>query len=101
MNVANLQLEGLCLAIAAINHALVEKGVLTQTELDTALRKAEATARGDNRFIEGLSFQSRDAICFPIRLLQVANRSDAARPSSFSEFTKLVSETKEPYNEQR
>lgn len=29
MNVANLQLEGLCLAIAAINHALVEKGILS------------------------------------------------------------------------
>lgn len=54
MNVANLQLEGLCLAIAAINHALVEKGILSQLEIDEALRKAEATARGDNRFIEDL-----------------------------------------------
>ncbi len=47
MNIANLQLEGLCLAIAAINHELVAKGVLSQDEMDTALRKAEAAAIGD------------------------------------------------------
>ena len=29
MNVANLQLEGLLMAVASINHLLVQKGVLT------------------------------------------------------------------------
>ncbi|MBK3745887.1 hypothetical protein G3A39_42825 [Paraburkholderia aspalathi] len=99
MNVANLQLEGLCLAIAAVNHAIVERGILSQDELDQALRKAEATARGDNRFSEGLSSSSRDAICFPIRILQVANSTGSERPWSFSELAKLVGETKEPYND--
>ncbi len=99
MNVANLQLEGLCLAIAAINRALVEKGVLSQLEIDDALLKAEATARGDNRFVEDLNPSNRDAICFPIRVLQIANDTRAERPWSFTELAKLVGETKKPYND--
>ncbi len=74
MNVANLQIEGFCMAIAAINHALVEKGVLTQIELNGALKKAEAIARSDERLVEGLNPSSRDAVCFPIRILEVANK---------------------------
>ena len=65
MNAANLQIEGLCLAIASINRLLVAKGVVSQDELDTAFQKAEATARGDNRFAEHLSPSNRDAVCFP------------------------------------
>lgn len=99
MNVANLQIEGLCLAIAAINHALVEKGILSQVELDDALRKAEATARGDDRFVEDLNPSNRDAICFPIRVLQIANTTGAERPWSFTELARLVGETKLPYND--
>lgn len=99
MNVANLQIEGLCLAIAAINHALVEKGILSQVELDDTLRKAEATARGDDRFVEDLNPSNRDAICFPIRVLQIANTTGAERPWSFTELARLVGETKQPYND--
>jgi uncharacterized MAPEG superfamily protein len=38
MNVANLQLEGLLMAISSINHLLVQKGLLAADEIDTALR---------------------------------------------------------------
>ncbi len=100
MNAANLQIEGLCLAIASINRLLVAKGVVSQDELDTAFQKAEATARGDNRFAEDLSPSNRDAVCFPIRILQIANDTGAERPWSFSELAKLVAGTKEPYNDQ-
>ncbi len=99
MNVANLQLEGLCLAIAAINRALVKNGVLSQTDIDDALSRAEATARGDNRFVEDLTPSNRDAVCFPIRVLQIANDTGAERPWTFSELAKLVGGTKEPYND--
>lgn len=99
MNVANLQIEGLCLAIAAINHSLVEKGILSQVEIDEALRRAEATARGDDRFVEDLNPSNRDAICFPIRVLQIANTAGAERPWSFTELARLVGETKQPYND--
>lgn len=55
MNVANLQIEGLCLAIAALNRALVEKGLLSRTEIESALQTAEVTARSDDRFVEDLT----------------------------------------------
>ena len=48
MNVANLQLEGLLMAIASINHLLVRKGVLSVEEIDKALRKAEASETATN-----------------------------------------------------
>jgi hypothetical protein len=100
MNAANLQLEGLCLAITALNQALVAKGVLTQDEVDGALRTAEAAARSDERFEEKLSPANRDAICFPIRVLQLANTCGAEKPWSFSHLARLVGETKQPYNDQ-
>lgn len=99
MNVANLQIEGLCMAIIAINHALVEKGMLTQLELNRALKKAEAIARSDERFVEGLNPSSRDAVCFPIRILDAANKETTPRSSTFSELARMVGETKEPYND--
>jgi hypothetical protein len=101
MNTANLQLEGLYLAIAAINNALVNKGILTQAELDRALRVAEATATGEDRLVEDLSPANRDAVVFPIRFLQLANNSTSADGTpAFSEITRLVGETKPPYNDQ-
>ncbi|MCO6389344.1 hypothetical protein [Aliihoeflea sp. 40Bstr573] len=101
MNTANLQLEGLCLAIAAINHELVAKGVLSQNEIDIALRKAEAAAVGDNRHTDHLSPANRDAICFPIRFLQLANTTSAEHLWTFSHLAKMVGETKRPYNDQQ
>ncbi|MGH6763949.1 MAG: hypothetical protein ACRECW_20460 [Phyllobacterium sp.] len=101
MNTANLQLEGLCLAIAAVNRLLVARGIVSQEEIDVALRKAEAVATSDDRFIEDLSPANRDAVCFPIRVLQVANRTGAETPWTFGHLAKLVGETKRQYNDQR
>ena len=100
MNAANLQIEGLCLALASVNRLLVAKGIVSQEELDIAFQKADATAHGDNRFAEGLTPSNRDAVCFPIRILQIANDTGAEKPWSFSELAKLVGETKGPYNDQ-
>jgi len=74
MNTANLQLEGLYLAIAAVNNALVEKGALSREELSIALRRAEETALGDYRS-EELSSAQRDAMAFPARLLLMAHNT--------------------------
>jgi hypothetical protein len=101
MHAANLQIEGLCLALASINRLLVAKGIVTQEELDNAFEKAEATARGDNRFAGNMSSANRDAVCFPIRVLQIANDTGAETPWSFSELAKLVAGTKEPYGDRR
>lgn len=99
MNVVNLQIEGLCMAITAINHALVEKGVLTQIELNAALKKAEAIARTDERFVEDLNPSSRDAVCVPIRISRCRKQGNNSAIRAFSEFARMVGETKEPYND--
>ncbi|MGO4833816.1 hypothetical protein AB4144_16255, partial [Rhizobiaceae sp. 2RAB30] len=71
MNVANLQLEGLLMAVASINGTLVRKGLLTSDEVDDALRRAEAGLTGEERLYQDMSPANRDAVCFPIRLLQL------------------------------
>ena len=98
MNVANLQLEGLFMAIASINHVLVRKGILSADEIDMAFRKAEASETGQER-AEGVSSSNRDAINFPIRLLQLANQCQPeADLPSFSDLARMVGHVKEPYN---
>jgi hypothetical protein len=99
MNTANLQLEGLYLAIAAINNALVEKGVLSRHEVDTALRQAEQTAVSDYRTGE-LNPANRDAVAFAPRLLALANNTAAdGMTPPFSELAKMVGETKGKQND--
>lgn len=101
MNVANLQLQGLLVALASLNGALVRKGLLTVDEIDTALDKAEANILGDERAFEDLTPALRDAACFPIRLLKLANlgqSEDHIQP--FSELTREVGRLKAPYNDQ-
>ncbi|MBJ3784005.1 hypothetical protein [Devosia sediminis] len=100
MNVANLQLEGLYLAVAAINDLLVKKGVLGREEIDLALRRAEQTALGDYR-VQELSPAERDAVAFASRLLAVANNSagDEFLPP-FSELAKQVGQSKDKYPDQ-
>jgi hypothetical protein len=101
MNVANLQLEGLLMAIASINNVLVHKGLLTIDEIDEALRRAEASVTSEERLYEDMSPANRDAVCFPIRFLQSANlaQSETGVPS-FSQLARRVAQTKMPYNDQ-
>jgi hypothetical protein len=47
MNVANLQLKGLMMAVASVNNVLVHEGLLSIEDIDTALRKVEASVTGD------------------------------------------------------
>jgi hypothetical protein len=100
MNVANLQLEGLLMAVASINHVLVRNGIVTKEELDTALRKAEEGETSQDRS-EELSPSNRDAINFPIRILQLANQCQPeADLPSFATLAKMVGQVKEPYNDE-
>jgi hypothetical protein len=101
MNVASLQLEGLMMAFASLNNLLVHKGLLSVDDIDLALRKAEAGVTGDERVYEDMSPPSRDAICFPIRLLQLANNAQSeADVPPFSELARMVGQTKRPYNDE-
>lgn len=94
MNTANLQLEGLYLAIAAINHLLVRKGIVDRDEITLALGNAEKLVLGEQRN-QDISAANREAVAFPIRLLQLAlESSDDEGTIRFSELARLVGETK-------
>jgi hypothetical protein len=99
-NVANLQLEGLLMAIASINHILVRKGVLTTQEIDVALRKAEASgASGEGS--DTISPSDLNSVSFPIRVLQLANQCQPeADIPPFSELSQMVHQMREPGNDQ-
>ena len=102
MNVSNLQLQGLLMALASINSALVRKGVLDVDEIDLALHRAEANLTGEERLFEDMSPANRDAASFPIRLLQAAHPAQGeGEVPSFSELARMVGRTKDPYNDQR
>lgn len=95
MNTANLQLEGLLLAVASLLTAMKRKGLLTEEELDAALNSAEVNASNEPLRPTELSQANIDAICFPIRFLRLAaNRATGDRPPSFVEITALVGQTK-------
>lgn len=101
MNTANLQLEGLYLALAALNNALIEKGLLSRGDVDVALHRAEQVALGDYRN-EDLSNAERDAVAFAPRLLRLANEKSAASDTlSFSELARLVGVTKQRHADQQ
>jgi hypothetical protein len=102
MNPANLQLEGLIMACAALNRLLVEKGVLTPHEIEASLKRAEARIISDDRFqSEDIRLANRDAMCFPIRVLLLANGDEDCAAAGFGELARQVGLTKQPFNDQR
>jgi len=65
MNQANLQIEGLLMAVVALNRMLVERGVVSAHEVEAALRRAEAHITSDGRFQdEDKPLANRDAMGF-------------------------------------
>jgi hypothetical protein len=101
MNTANLQLEGLLIAIASINKLLVSKGIVTDREMTLSLETAKQSILGESRLDE-LDPAQRDAIAFPIRLLLLANHdSTETGVLPFSELAKMVGQTKDRYNDQQ
>jgi hypothetical protein len=93
MSVANLQLEGLYMVVAALNNALVAKGLMSREEIDLALRVAEETSAGDTSLHQG----NGDAVAFPARFLRLANSGASDGDiQPFSELAKLVGQTKVP-----
>ena len=93
MNTANLQLEGLYVAVASILSALRDKGLLTEQEIERALAGAEDIALADRA--SQLSPAHIDGICFPLRLLRLANEAGAQGTQfSFSQLASRVGQTK-------
>lgn len=90
MNTANLQLQGLVMAIAGINRLLIDRGVLDRRSVEAALQRAESTALASPH-ADGLSPANREAITFPIRLLEIASR-DSSSGLSFEQLAREVAE---------
>jgi hypothetical protein len=89
MNTANLQLQGLIMAVASVADALVQKEVLTHQDLSAALGEAEKRIGENND--RDLSDANRAATMFPIRVLMLANQaSQRGRKFSFADYAELV-----------
>lgn len=93
MNTANLQLEGLYMAVAGLIELLKQKDLATAADIDAALARAERSA-GEGK--HELSQANREAIGFPIRLLRLANTTSlAGNPLPFQELTRRVGTARE------
>ena len=86
MNTANLQLEGLLLALAAVLRTLRRDGLLTDAALTRALDDATQAADGDMRR-HLVTPANQNAIRFPIDFLR-----RAALASEQENFTAIASE---------
>ncbi len=90
MNTANLELEGLYVAVAAVNHLLVQKGVIALAELQDALDEAHTVAKAAVKE-RGLSGSNKEAICFPVRFLRLASdKADRGEPVDFHSVTRDI-----------
>ena len=93
MNTANLQLEGLLLALYALLDRLKHKGLLSEHEIEEALASAEANALADPQRVGQLSPASLDGMTFPIRFLRIADTASKV-PETFTTIAQLVGEMK-------
>lgn len=94
MNTANLQLEGLLLALAALTGVLRRKGLASGEEIDAALAEAQAAASADALRPKGVSSANVEAVLFPIRFLRMVN-AEAGGTEPFSAVAARVGRAKE------
>ena len=90
MNTANLQLEGLYLALASVMAALRRHDVLSESAIDAALAEAERCAESDDGAGSERSASNRQAVLFPIRLLRMVNAYGSSELPPFSELATRI-----------
>lgn len=96
MNTANLQLEGLYVAVTALAEALREKGLLSADDLARSLDRAETVA-WQAASKKDISSSNIEAIVFPVRYLRVAvDAASRGQHLPFQEVARIVGETKLP-----
>jgi len=78
MNTANLQLEGVLMAMAALCQLMCEKGIAAEEDIEGSLCRAEEMLATDRLRPEQLSQANVEAMLFPIRFLREANRCGPA-----------------------
>lgn len=89
METANLQIEGMLLAVAALVEVLERKGTLSRSEVIDGLRAAEAAAVDDPQRPD-LRPANVKAITFPIRFLIAAVERGPGEPLTYSSLTTAV-----------
>lgn len=95
MNTANLQMEGVLMAMAALCRLMREKGVAETGEIDAALAQAETALAADKLRPEQLSQANVEAVLFPLRFLREANGREAAgAPAAYTEIATRVGRTR-------
>jgi hypothetical protein len=92
MNVANLQLEGLLVAVSAVLRSLVASGALSEAQLTAALAEAEQAGIDDRQRAGQLSASQRDSLAFAARFLKTATQP-GSQLRSFSEVAREVGRT--------
>lgn len=90
MNTANLQLEGLYMAVVSVLAALRRHEVLSESAIDAALAEAEHNAEADGAISGERSASNAQAVLFPIRLLRLANAYGTGDLPAFSELAARV-----------
>ncbi len=89
MNTANLQLQGVLTAMAALIRAIEAKGLLSRAEIEAALARAEREASTGAAQHENISPANVEAVCFPVRYLRTA-LAGTAEESDFAAVVATV-----------
>ena len=91
MNTANLQLEGVYAVLAALLHALRDKAVLSDAEIDHLLTEVERDIASDAARPAEVRSSNVDAMCFPVRFLRTSLRASAeGRRPSFAQVAAQI-----------
>lgn len=88
MNTANLQMEGVLMAVAALCRLCREKGIASEAEIEKVLAEAEEALAKDGLRPEQLSHANVEAVLFPLRFLREANRRDL--PGAIRAYTEIA-----------
>jgi len=94
MNTANLQLEGLLVALTHLIGVLQQKGLVSHDEIKDALTQAETAAMGQADRGGQLREANQQAILFPIRYLMEAT-SAAGTGKAFRTITAEIGRDKD------
>jgi hypothetical protein len=91
MNTANLQLEGVYAVLAALLHALRDKAVMSDAEIDHLLTEVERDIASDAARPAEVRSSNIDAMCFPVRFLRTSLRASAeGRRPSFAQVAAQI-----------
>lgn len=94
MNTANLQLEGVLLALSRLLETMRHKGLITSGEIEAALAAAEDAARRDAAS-RSISPAQAEGVLFPIRFLREAANRQEGLPATFSDIAAAIGESKD------